>query len=99
MKKNYFFLNGAYKLRSSVRNNNWVLCPGKLHEIIAYENALWKVIEVSGLASIAIESGVYSAAALRGIYGGNNYTRGLEYHIMNASVIICCKVEAVCEQE
>ena len=88
-------LNDAYKLRSSVRNNNWVLCPGKLHEIFADEHALGKVAEGSGLDTIAIESGVYSAAALRGIYGGKNYTRGLEHHIMNAIVIICCKLEAV----
>ena len=88
-------LNYAYKLRSSVRNNNWVLYPGKLHEIFADEHALGKVAEGSGLNTIAIESGVYSAAALRGIYSGKNYTRGLEHHIINAIVIICCKLEAV----
>ena len=69
--------------------------PGKLHEIFADEHALGKVVEGSGLDTIAIESGIYSAAALRGIYAGKNYTRGLEYHIMNAVAIICCKLEAV----
>ena len=88
-------LNDAYKLRASVRNNNWVFQPGKLHEIFADEHALGKVVEGSGLDTIAIESGIYSAAALRGIYAGKNYTRGLEYHIMNAVVIICCKLETV----
>ena len=52
-------LNDVYKLRASVKNKNWVLCPRKLHEIFADEHALGKVAEGSGLDSIAIESGVY----------------------------------------
>ena len=88
-------LKDALKLKTSVKNINWVLMPGKLHEIFADGHSLGKVVEGSGLDTIAIENGVYSAAALRGIYDGKNYTRALEYHIMNAVAIISLKLEAV----
>ena len=68
--------------------------PGKLHEIFADEHALGKVLEGSGLDTITIESGVYSAAALRGIFDGKNYTRALEFHIMTAMAITSLKLEA-----
>ena len=85
----------ALQLKESVRYKNWILMPGHLHMFFADEHALGKVIEGSGLDTIAIESSVYSASALRGIYEGKQYTRALEYHIMNALAIISLKLEAV----
>ena len=50
-------------------------------------------MEGSGLDFIAIESVVYSAAALRGTCAGKQYTRGEEFHIMNSLAILSLKQE------
>ena len=36
----------------------------------------------------AIESGAYTSAALRGIFGGKVYKRDVEYHITNSLAIL-----------
>ena len=69
--------------------------PGHLHMFFADEYALGKLIKGSGLDIVAIESGIYSASTLRGICDGKKYTRGMEYHIMNALAILSLKLEAV----
>ena len=45
--------------------------------------------------TVAIETGIYSAAALRGIYGGKAFKRGVEYHIIMAVAIMVMKFEAM----
>ena len=40
------------------------------------------------------QSGIYSAATIRSILAGKNYTRSVEFHIMWAIAIIILKVEA-----
>ena len=84
----------AIQLQESVKNKHWLLQPGHLHMFFADLHALGKVIEGSGLDTIAVESGIYSAAAIRGICAGKQYTRGVEYHLMNAMAIISLKLEA-----
>ena len=42
---------------------------------------------------------MYSPAALRGIYNGKQYRRGIEYHIMNALAILSLKMETVFGKE
>ena len=82
------------KLRAFVKNKNWLLQPGKLHKFFADQHGLGKTIEGSGIDTAAVECGIYSAASMRSILAGKNYTRGVEYHIMNALAIISLKLEA-----
>ena len=84
----------ALQLQESVKNRNWVLRAGLLHLTFAALHGLGKACEGSGLDTIAVETGIYSSAALRGIYSGKNYRRGVEYHIMNALAILRLKLEA-----
>ena len=60
----------AIQIQQSVGNNNWVLCAGALHIIFAGLHSLGKTVDGSGIDTCAIESGIYTSAALRGIYGG-----------------------------
>ena len=57
----------ALKLRESAKNKNWILRAGLLHVIFAVLHALGKTLEGSGQDTIAVESGIYTAAALRSI--------------------------------
>ncbi len=66
----------ALQLQMSVKNKKWLLQPGHLHKFFADQHALGKIIDGSGLDGIAIESGVYSSSALRGILAGKQYKRG-----------------------
>ena len=85
----------ALQLKALVKNKNWKLIPVHLHMFFADEHALGKVIGGSGLDTVAIESGIYSASTIRSICDGKKYTRGKEYHIMNALAIFSLKLEAV----
>ena len=84
----------ALQLKDSVKNKNWILMPGHLHMFFADEHALGKIIEGSGLDTVAIESGIYSASTIHSICDGKKYTRGMEFHIMNALAILALKLEA-----
>ena len=44
---------------------------------------------------IAVESGIYSAATIRAIVAGKNYTWFVEFHIVYAFAIISLKYEAI----
>lgn len=55
---------------------------------IAALHALGKTIDGSGLDTCAIESGAYTSAALRGIFRGKAYKRGIEYHITTSLAIM-----------
>ena len=85
----------AVQLKQSVKNKHWVLMPGHLHMFFADEHSLGKVIEGSGLDTVAIESGIYSAARIRSMCDGKKYTEGMEFHIMFALSIYSLKLEAV----
>ena len=79
-----FFLDlysRALQIQQSVGNRNWILRTGVLHIASAALHALGKTLDGSGIDTCAIESGIYTSAALRGIYSGKAYKRGLEYHI------------------
>lgn len=77
----------AIKIQESASCSRWVLRAGELHICFAALHALGKYVEGSGLDTIAIETGIYSPAALRGIYAGKAFKRGVEYHVMN--VLAC----------
>ena len=78
----------ALKIQQTTGNTNWVLRAGGLHIAFAALHALGKTIEASGIDICAIESGIYTSAALRGIFGGKAYKRGLEYHITTCLAIL-----------
>ena len=62
--------NRALRIQQSVGNTNWILRAGGLHIAFTALHALGKTIDGSGIDNCAIESGTYTSAALRGIYGG-----------------------------
>ena len=47
-----------------------------------------KTVDGSGIDTCAIETGIYTSAALGGIYGGMAYKRGIEYHITTSLAIM-----------
>ena len=57
-------------------------------------HALGKTLDSSGIDTCAIDSGTYTSAALREIYGGKAYKRGVEYHI-TTSLAIMMKSDAI----
>ena len=85
----------APQIQQSVGNTNWILRAGGLHIAFAALHPLGKTIDVSGIDTCAIESGIYTSAALRGIYGGKAYKRGVEYHIVNSLAIIMMRFDAI----
>ena len=85
----------ALKIQQSVGNTNWILRAGALHIAFAALHALGKTIDASGLDTCAIESGAYTSAALRGIFGGKAYKRGLEYHITTSLAIMMLQFDAI----
>jgi hypothetical protein len=85
----------ALKIQQSITNKQWVLLPGGLHIAFAALHALGKTIDGSGLDVCAIDSGTHTAAALRGIFGGKAYKRGMEYHITNSLALLMLKFETV----
>ena len=90
--------NRAIQIQESVGNQNWVLRAGILHVAFASLHALGKTVEGSGVDTCAVESGIYSSAALRGIYGGKAFKRGMEYHIINALAIMMMKFDAIIDK-
>lgn len=88
----------ALKIQQSTGNSNWVLRAGELHICMAAEHALAKHIESSGLDAIAIETSIYSPAALRAIFTGKAFKRGVEYHIMNALACFYIRFDAILGQ-
>ena len=80
--------NRALYIQQSVRNTNWILRAGVLHIAFAALHALGKTVDGSGIDTCAIETGIYTSAALRGIYGGKAYKRGIEYHITTSLAIM-----------
>ena len=87
--------NHAVQIQESVNNRNWILRAGILHIAFASLHALGKTVEGSGADSCAIECGIYSSTAIRGIYGGKAFKRGMEYHIINALAIMMMKFDAI----
>ena len=85
----------ALKIQQSVNTDRWVLRAGELHICFAALHALGKYLEGSGLDTVAIETGIYSPAALRGIYTGKAFKRGVEYHLMNALACFFLLFDAV----
>ena len=85
----------ALKIQQSVGNKNWILRAGALHIAFAALHALGKTIDGSGLDTCAVESGAYTSAALRGIFGGKAYKRGVEYHITNSLAILMLRFDAI----
>ena len=59
-----------------------MLCTGGLHICFADLHSLGTSIDGSGIDTITVDTGIYSAAALRGIFGGKQYKRGIEFHII-----------------
>jgi len=84
----------ALKIQQSTGNGNWFLRAGELHITMAALHALAKYIEGSGLDTVAIETSIYSPAALRAILTGKAFKRGVEYHIMNALACWYMKFDA-----
>lgn len=85
----------ALKIQQSTGNTNWILRAGVLHIAFAALHALGKTIDGSGLDTCAIESGAYTSAALRGIFGGKAYKRGIEYHITTSLAIMMLQFDAI----
>lgn len=85
----------ALQIQQSVGNTNWILRASVLHIAFAALHALGKTIDGSGLGTCAIRSGTYTSAALGGIYGGNAYKRGIEYHIMTSLAIMIMRFDAI----
>ena len=85
----------ALKIQQSVGNQNWILRASTLHIVFAALHALGKTAEGSGLDSCAIESGIYTSAAIRGIFGGKAYKRGVEYHVTMNLTIQMLKFDAL----
>ena len=50
----------AVQIQQSTGNKHWLLQPGHLHKFFVNLHALGKVIEGSGLYTVAVESGVNS---------------------------------------
>jgi len=58
-------------------------------------HALGKTLDGSGIDTCSIESGTYTSAALRGIFGGKAYKRGVEYHLTTSLAIMMMKLESI----
>ena len=86
--------NRALQIQQTVGNTNWILRAGVLHIVFAALHALGKTIDGSGFDTCAIEKGIYTSTALRGIYGGKAYKRGIEYHITTSLAIMMMLFDA-----
>lgn len=70
-----------------------------MHYCSAGVHALGKYKEGSGMDTCAVESGMYSPAALCQIYSGKVFKRGLEYHLMASLACLYLKFEAILEEQ
>ena len=84
----------ALQIQQTVGNTNWVLRAGVLHIVFAALHAHGKTLDGSGIDTCAVESGTFTSAALRGIYGGKAYKRGIEYHITTCLAILMMLFDA-----
>ena len=84
----------ALWIQQTVGNTNWILRAGVLHIVFAALHALGKTVDGSGINTCANECGIYTSAALRGIYGGKAYKRGMEYHITTSLAIMMMLFDA-----
>ena len=82
------------KIQQSVGNTNWILRAGALHIAFAALHSLGKTCEGSGIDICAIECGIYTFAALQGIFSGKAYKRGMEYHTTNSMAIMMMMFDA-----
>ena len=87
--------NRALQIQESVCNTNWILQAGTLHIVFAALHSLGKTIDGSGIDTCAIESGTYTSAALRGIFGGKAYKRGIEYHVTTCLAIMMMRFDVI----
>ena len=85
----------AVHIQQSVKNKNWIIKAGTLHICFAALHALGKTVEGSGMDTEAVETGVYSSAALRSIYGGTSFKRGVAYHTMMSVAIMMMEFESL----
>ena len=85
----------AFNIQQSAGSNRWVLKAGELRLCFAALHGLGKYLEGSGLDTVAGETGIYSPAALRGIYTGKAFKRGVAYHLMNVLACSFIKLDAV----
>ena len=83
----------ALQIQQSVGNRNWILRAGVLHIAFAALHALGKTLDGSGIDTCAIESGIYTSAALRGIYSGKAYKRAVEYHITTSLSLLMMRFD------
>ena len=83
----------AVQIQQSVGNRNWILRAGVLHIAFAALHALGKTLDGSGIDTCAIESGIYTSAALRGIYSGKAYKRAVEYHITTSLSLLMMRFD------
>ena len=83
------------KIQQSVGRNRWVLRARELHLCFAALHGLGKYLEGSRLDTVAVETGIYSPAALRGIYTGKAFKRGVEYNLKNVLACSFLKFGAV----
>ncbi|KAG0728963.1 hypothetical protein GWK47_031346 [Chionoecetes opilio] len=87
--------NCALQIQQSVGNDNWILRAGALHIAFAALHSLGKTVDGSGIDTCSIESGTYTSAALRGIYGDKAYKRGIEYHVTTCLAITMMRFDAM----
>lgn len=83
----------APQIQQSVGNRNWILRAAVLHIAFAALHALGKTLDGSGIDTCAIESGIYTSAALRGIYSGKAYKRAVEYHITTSLSLLMMRFD------
>ena len=69
------------------------IAPNSLY--FAALHGLGKYLEGSGLDTVVVETGIYSPAALRGIYTGKAFKRGVAYHLMNVLACSFLKLDVV----
>ncbi|XP_044180398.1 uncharacterized protein LOC114947533 [Acropora millepora] len=83
----------ALQIQQSVGNRNWILRAGVLHIAFAALHALGKTLDGSGIDTCAIESGIYTSAALRGIYSRKAYKRAVEYHMTTSLSLLMMRFD------
>ena len=76
-------------------NTSWILQAGVLHIVFAALHKLGKSVDGSAIDTCAIESAVYTSAALHGIYSGKVYKLGMEYHITTSLAIMMMRSDVI----
>ena len=73
--------NRALQIQQTAGNTNCILRAGALYVVFDALHTLGKTIDGSEFDTCAIRKGIHTSAALREIYGGKAYKRGIEYHV------------------